>query len=105
MLRTWLVLYLKHVHPHTYMRLLVGKAADVKTQTTLAERVLLYEEARAALGKYSAVEVGSYLGASSAVLAEAMRRGSSSESGRVFCIDTWANDAMSEGKRDTRTSP
>src|SRR5262245_8562946 len=42
------------------------------------------------------VEVGSYLGASSIVIASHMPPGSS-----LWCIDTWANDAMSEGPRDT----
>jgi predicted O-methyltransferase YrrM len=41
------------------------------------------------------VEIGAFLGASSCSLAAGL------PSGTVYCIDTWANDAMSEGKRDT----
>lgn len=42
------------------------------------------------------VEIGSYLGASALAMAEALP-----EDGRVYCIDTWQNDGMSEGGRDT----
>ena len=41
-------------------------------------------------------EIGSYLGASSIVLASALKPRS-----RLWCIDTWQNHAMSEGSRDT----
>ena len=41
------------------------------------------------------VEIGAFLGASSCSLAAGLA------SGAVYCIDTWKNDAMSEGKRDT----
>jgi predicted O-methyltransferase YrrM len=43
------------------------------------------------------VEIGSYLGASSCFLAEGLK------SGRIYCIDTWQNDAMTEGSKDTYT--
>ena len=42
------------------------------------------------------VEIGSYLGASSCFLAEGLKR-----VGCVVCIDSWQNDAMTEGTRDT----
>lgn len=41
-------------------------------------------------------EIGSYLGASALVMSSALPDGA-----RLFCIDTWMNDAMSEGVRDT----
>lgn len=42
------------------------------------------------------LEVGSYLGASAIIIARSLPPGS-----RLFCIDTWQNDGMSEGTRDT----
>ncbi len=83
----------------------VGRASEVFTYTSVAERLLLFEEALVALRAPGAggrcLEIGSYLGASAAVLAEAMRWAGHGDAGRVFCIDTWQNDAMTEGQRDT----
>ena len=45
------------------------------------------------------VEIGSYLGASSAFMASGLK----AEGSRVFCVDTWTNEAMTEGRRDTRS--
>jgi len=45
------------------------------------------------------VEIGSYLGASSCFIAQGIRK--SRTISKFYCIDTWQNDAMSEGKRDT----
>ena len=42
------------------------------------------------------LEVGSYLGASAIIIARSLPPGS-----RLFCVDTWQNDGMSEGVRDT----
>lgn len=43
------------------------------------------------------VEIGSYLGASACILADSI----SERHGRLMCVDTWTNLAMSEGSRDT----
>ncbi len=45
----------------------------------------------------SALEIGSYLGASSCYIAAGLAR----VNGHLFCVDTWRNDAMTEGRRDT----
>lgn len=45
------------------------------------------------------LEIGSYLGASTTIIAEALKIRNLGE--KLYCIDTWENDAMSEGKRDT----
>lgn len=71
-------------------------AFSVDSHLTLRERVKLYQ---LALGKKIIVEIGSYLGASACCFAAALRQGSAG--GRVYCIDTWENHAMSEGRRDT----
>ena len=41
------------------------------------------------------IEIGSYLGASSCFFAIGLKQGT------VYCIDTWQNDAMTEGQKDT----
>lgn len=46
-----------------------------------------------------AAEIGSYLGCSSSFLAAALRR--SSAKAVLYCIDTWQNETMPEGERDT----
>lgn len=43
------------------------------------------------------LEIGSHLGASTQYLGA----GVSKYGGRVYCVDTWQNDAMREGERDT----
>jgi len=43
------------------------------------------------------VEIGSYLGASALFLASGMKE----RVGHVYCVDTWKNEGMSEGERDT----
>ncbi len=44
-----------------------------------------------------AVEIGSYLGASSCFIASALER----TDGVLYCIDTWQNQTMPDGERDT----
>ncbi|MDD2734680.1 MAG: class I SAM-dependent methyltransferase [Desulfuromonadaceae bacterium] len=47
------------------------------------------------------VEIGSYLGASTCFIARGMKLSKSGGSARLYCIDTWMNQGMSEGNRDT----
>lgn len=72
-------------------------AFAIATHLTENERVLLYKLATELPPGAAVVEVGSYVGASTFCLAAGVRR----SGGRVFAVDTWANDAMSEGPRDT----
>lgn len=75
---------------------------NIPTHLTSRERATLHRLARAREqavgGPIRIVEIGSYLGASAAFMASGLRDGGS----RVYCIDTWTNEAMSEGRRDTR---
>jgi len=48
----------------------------------------------------SIVEIGSYLGASATAFAAALQA-TSNTAARVYCVDTWNNDAMTEGQRET----
>lgn len=70
-------------------------AFRISSHMTFAERVALY---RLADGAETVLEIGSYLGASACCFGAALKK---QGRGRIFCLDTWANDAMSEGKRDT----
>jgi predicted O-methyltransferase YrrM len=44
------------------------------------------------------MEIGSYIGASACCFGAALKKAGS---GKIICIDTWNNDAMTEGNRDT----
>ena len=69
----------------------------IPTHMTAEERELLYEAARTLAFGGVITEVGSYLGASACFLAS----GGMDQISRLYCIDTWENDAMSEGKWST----
>ena len=73
----------------------LSKAFRIKSHLTARERVVLY---RLALGKETILEIGSYIGASACCFGSAVKK---TDFGKIFCIDTWQNDAMTEGKRDT----
>jgi len=76
-----------------------GQARRIFTHMTSQERLILYRLAcRQAAGSVL-LEIGSYLGASSCFLAA----GASEIRGgaKVYCVDTWNNESMSEGQRDT----
>jgi predicted O-methyltransferase YrrM len=74
----------------------------VSSHLTRCERVALYDRARAP-GVASIVEIGSYLGASAAAFACGLRDAGKAAA-RVYCVDTWNNDAMSDGNRDTMSA-
>lgn len=64
---------------------------------TSEEKITLLSLARSSEGTF--VEIGSYLGSSSCFIAEGIQQ--SGKKSDLFCIDTWQNDAMSEGNKDT----
>jgi len=73
------------------------RARQIHTHLTDKEKMLLKRLAGKVPKDGVILEVGSYLGASACFLAlGAKKRGQ-----RIYCVDTWQNDAMSEGKRDT----
>lgn len=96
---------MKSLKPYRLLATLHGKSLgplfSIDTHLTDKERFTLYQLSRRASALGSAqtniVEIGSYLGASAAFLAAGLK----SDNDRVYCIDTWENDAMSEGGRDT----
>ena len=70
----------------------------IYTHTTRNERIQLYRLALKQSHGAVAVEVGSYLGASASFLAAGL---SKKKGTKLICVDTWRNDAMTEGTRDT----
>lgn len=72
----------------------LGEATKIHTHMTALELRSLYDLASEA---QQVLEIGSYLGASSCYLAAAL----STHGGHLYCVDTWANETMPEGVRDT----
>jgi predicted O-methyltransferase YrrM len=72
------------------------RARDIPTHMSEAELNCLYQLAAGLGGAPALLEIGSYLGASSRFLAAGMPGG-----GRLYCVDTWNNETMPEGPRET----
>jgi predicted O-methyltransferase YrrM len=75
----------------------IRKANAIATHLTEQEKYILLKLARNVPVEGIAVEIGSYLGSSSCFLAIGLRK----RSGRLYCVDTWQNESMTEGWRDT----
>ena len=73
------------------------KCFDIFTHMTKIERLLLYRLALSLPRNCNIVEIGSYIGGSSTFLASAAKE----RNGVHYCVDTWKNEGMSEGSRDT----
>lgn len=97
-LRERIVKGLFHMFPELRLRKLVGDGVAIHSTTRIVERVALYELAYSSIKVGRFIEVGSYLGATAVILAAALRK---FPGGKVYCVDTWENDAMSEGKWNT----
>ncbi|MBL7161901.1 MAG: class I SAM-dependent methyltransferase [Anaerolineales bacterium] len=74
-----------------------GPCFGIFTHLTLEEKLLLYKLTRKFDHNSVIVEIGSYLGASTTFLAAAAKENKS----QVYCVDTWMNEGMTEGTRDT----
>lgn len=68
----------------------------IPTYTTNIELIKLYELAKKLPRNSIAIEIGSYIGASSLLIAKGLNNNS-----KLICIDTWQNDAMTEGNWDS----
>ena len=79
----------------TFRRPILKEVQGIFTHLTDDEKIQLYKLSRSINRTAVCVEIGSYLGASSVLLAKGLR------SGVLYCIDTWENDAMTEGRRNT----
>lgn len=65
--------------------------------TSPAELEGLYQLASALPRGAAALEIGSHLGASAVALAAGLAR----VDGHLYCVDTWTNETMPDGPRDT----
>ena len=73
----------------------LNSAFAITTHMTVRERIQLY---KLVSNNKSIAEIGSFVGASACCFGAGLKeRGD----GSVYCIDTWNNDAMSEGNYDT----
>lgn len=72
-------------------------AFRIYSHLTIEERARL---SRLSRDKTIMLEIGSYLGASACCFGLSAQR---NDGAKVICIDTWNNDAMTEGNRDTWT--
>jgi len=69
----------------------------ITTHLTIQEKYLLYKLSSKTTGIF--VEIGSYIGASSCFISEGVL--TSKKQSKLYCIDTWENQAMTEGLKET----
>jgi predicted O-methyltransferase YrrM len=72
-------------------------AFNIHTHMTQRELSALHRLGKEFSNSINALEIGSYLGASTCYLAAALAE----SGGHLFCVDTWQNQTMPEGEIDT----
>ncbi len=75
----------------------VPHAGHIRTHTTPRELRALFQIALESPAGGIGLEIGSYTGASTCYIAA----GLALKGGQLFCVDTWNNETMPEGVRDT----
>lgn len=75
----------------------LGLRDDIKTWTSKDELATLHRLASEVPAGGHIVEIGSYLGASTCYLAA----GAAARGAHLVCLDTWQNETIPEGERDT----
>lgn len=75
----------------------VDGAEKIFTFTTISELRALYNLALQCPQGAIALEIGSYLGASTCFIGAGLRE----VNGHLFCVDTWNNETMPEGEQNT----
>lgn len=73
------------------------RGSRIKTHMTRNELCALYELASVCPPGATAMEIGSYHGASTCYLGTGLKQ----IGGRLICVDTWENETMPEGLQDT----
>lgn len=73
----------------------LSMAFSIQSHLTVIERIMLYKLSKE---KPVIAEIGSYIGASACCFGAASKE---TKEKKIICIDTWNNDAMTEGNRDT----
>lgn len=79
------------------VRLAGAARGRVPTYTTAPELAALGRLAHRVRPGRAGLEIGAYLGAASRYLASGLSR----RGGKLYCVDTWNNETMPEGVRDT----
>lgn len=74
-----------------------GYVVDIASHTTRHELRMLYYLAKLMPENSCCLEIGSYLGASTCYIA----MGLAERGGDLYCVDTWSNETMPEGIKDT----
>jgi predicted O-methyltransferase YrrM len=75
----------------------LAHAGKIHSYTTPAELETLFRLAGSCPPGSQAIEIGSYLGASTCFIAAALHP----INGRLVCVDTWQNETMPDGATDT----
>ena len=75
----------------------LGHAMRIPSWTSPRELRTLHDLAVALPPNAAVLEIGSYLGASTGYLGAGLVDGG----GRLYCVDTWQNETMPDGQRDT----
>jgi predicted O-methyltransferase YrrM len=93
-----IIKFLKKIKTYLYLKFYFWKENKIFTHLSYDEKIKLFELAsKARCGIF--LEIGSYLGASSCFIAAGIKRAGTNS--KLYCIDTWQNDSMTEGNRDT----
>jgi predicted O-methyltransferase YrrM len=87
----------KQVMRHALRQAGVSGADRIFTHTHQDELESLFRLAQACPRGTSALEIGSYLGASACYIGAGLKQ----KGGRLFCVDTWNNETMPDGERNT----
>lgn len=83
-----------------YGKRFCSRELTIETHLTARERIFLLRLARRCKG-FTYVEIGSYIGASACFIARGILLAKKPVTTKLYCVDTWMNDAMTEGQRDT----
>jgi predicted O-methyltransferase YrrM len=75
----------------------VPNAWRISSFTSRGELIALYKLAKSCPENALVIEIGSYLGKSSCYLVAGLK----GKHGHLICVDTWENETMPEGNRDT----
>ena len=75
----------------------VHRHMSVFSHTTPSERLTLFHLARSLPRGARALEIGSHIGSSALFLCAGLRHCG----GRLICVDTWMNQTMPDGEKDT----
>jgi len=97
--------WLRYVLERAAIRVISGRVSraigcdvsNISSNTLPGELVALFKLADGLADEAAVLEIGSHLGKSACFLGAALQP----KRGRLYCVDTWQNETMAEGSRDT----